>query len=122
MKHIRKTVALILSGLAVGVLAGNALAFDEADADVKKGKDIYNQTCVACHGANGKGEVPGAPDFTTKGSRLSQSDSTLFDHTKNGFRSPGSPMAMPGKGGNSELADQDIKDVIGYMHTTFKVQ
>lgn len=119
MKDIWRTAALMLPALAVGVLAGNALAFDESDTDIKKGKEIYNQTCIACHGATGKGEIPGAPNFTENGGRLSKSDSVLFDSTKNGFRSPGSPMAMPKKGGNTELGDQDIKDVIGYMHKAF---
>ena len=28
------------------------------------GAAVYRQTCMACHGANGKGAIPGAPDFT----------------------------------------------------------
>jgi len=106
-------------GMIVGGFAINAMAFDKEGADVQHGKKIYNGTCVACHGANGKGEVPGAPDFTKEHGRLSEPNQTLFDHVKNGFRTSGSPMAMPSKGGNPDLSDKDIKDVLGYMHKTF---
>jgi len=84
------------------------------------GKDIYNQTCVACHGANGKGAIPGAPDLTQSSGPLSQSTSTLISHIKNGFQKPGDPMAMPPKGGNSTLTDEDIQNVLDYIEKSFK--
>ncbi|MDE2279617.1 MAG: c-type cytochrome [Xanthomonadaceae bacterium] len=30
--------------------------------DVAAGKAVYTGTCIACHGANGKGLLPGTPD------------------------------------------------------------
>ncbi len=83
------------------------------------GDGVYAQTCIACHGANGKGTVPGAPNFTSASGPLSQSDETLFKHVKLGFKSPGSPMAMPPKGGNMSLTDADIKAVIEHLRETF---
>ena len=76
------------------------------------GKEIYSQTCVACHGADGKGAIPGVPSLTE---RLSKSDAVLLDHIINGFQSPGSPMAMPARGGNANLTDQDIEEVLSYI-------
>jgi mono/diheme cytochrome c family protein len=83
------------------------------------GEEVYNQTCIACHGANGKGTVPGAPDFTRPDGPLSQPDQVLEDHIFNGFKSKGSPMAMPPKGGNSNLKMEDIQSVLQYMRETF---
>ncbi len=83
------------------------------------GSDIYAQTCIACHGANGKGTVPGAPNFSRSGGVLSQSDEVLLDHVKNGFKSAGSPMAMPARGGNASLNDADIRGVIEYLKSEF---
>jgi len=83
------------------------------------GKAIYDQTCVACHSTDGKGAFPGVPDFTDKGGRLSKSDSDLFKHVTQGFQSPGSPMAMPPRGGNASLNDEDIQNVIRYLHEEF---
>jgi alcohol dehydrogenase (cytochrome c) len=35
-------------------------------ADVAHGHELYSQTCIACHGADGRGGVHGAPLATTK--------------------------------------------------------
>ena len=86
---------------------------------VLSGSDLYNQTCIACHGANGKGTVPGAPDFTKPEGSLSQSDEVLVQHIVEGFQSPGSPMAMPPKGGNTNLTTKDIQAVLVYLQENF---
>jgi len=83
------------------------------------GKDIYTQTCIACHGGDGKGTVPGVPNFTDKHGRLSKTDDELMNSLMNGLQSPGSPMAMPAKGGNSALAAGDLKNVLEYLRNTF---
>ena len=86
---------------------------------VLSGSDLYNQTCIACHGANGKGTVPGSPDFTKPQGPLSQSDEVLMQRIVEGFQSPGSPMAMPPKGGNTNLTTTDIQAVLGYLRENF---
>ncbi len=90
-----------------------------SSGSVFSGSDIYNQTCIACHGANGKGTVPGAPDFTKPAGSLSQSDEVLMQRINQGFQSPGSPMAMPPKGGNTNLTTTDIQAVLGYIRENF---
>lgn len=103
-------------------MAGNFLGFIFAAAALpvfagSDGKDIYKQSCVACHGANGKGTIPGSPDFTKAGSPLRvKDDETLTQNVLRGFRSPGSPMAMPP---NSSLSERDAQEVIRYMKATF---
>lgn len=82
-------------------------------------KEIYQSTCISCHGQNGKGTIPGVPDFTRKGGRLSKSDDVLFKHIKNGFQSPGNAMVMPPRGGNPKLSDNDLKSVLEYLHKQF---
>ncbi len=86
---------------------------------LKSGKTVYLQTCVSCHGANGKGTIPAAPDFTKKNGPLNQSDSVLLEHAMNGYQSPGSPMAMPPKGGNASLTKEDLSNAILYIRQTF---
>ncbi len=83
------------------------------------GKETYKKTCVACHAANGKGAFPGTPDFTDSSGALSKSDETLINHITNGFQSPGSPMAMPPKGGNPNLDDNSITEVLKYIREVF---
>ncbi|MBX3646355.1 MAG: c-type cytochrome [Rhodocyclaceae bacterium] len=84
------------------------------------GQSIYEGTCIACHGSDGQGAIPGVPDFTDPAGRLTQSDDVLRKHVREGFQSPGSPMAMPPGGGNQDLTDQNISDVLSYLRATFK--
>ncbi|VAW90986.1 Cytochrome c, class I [hydrothermal vent metagenome] len=86
------------------------------------GKAIYAQTCIACHGADGTGGLPGVPNFTDKNGPLSKADDVLLQHISNGFQSPGSAMAMPPKGGNPELNSADIKKSLSYIRETFGAQ
>ncbi len=83
------------------------------------GKAIYSQTCIACHAAGGTGAFPGVPDFTKASGVLGKSDSVLLKHVAEGFQSQGSPMAMPPKGGNPVLTQDDVKAVLGYIRSTF---
>jgi cytochrome c5 len=85
----------------------------------QSGSAVYHQTCIACHGANGKGAIPGAPDFTSKTGPLSKSDAILLQHIENGYQSPGSPMAMPPRGGNPKLTNADLKNALDYIRSTF---
>lgn len=85
----------------------------------KSGAAIYRKTCITCHGANGTGAIPGAPDFTSPNGPLKNSDATLESRVINGYQQTGSPMAMPPKGGNSELTDEEVKAVIQYIRESF---
>lgn len=83
------------------------------------GKEVYDTTCVACHGANGAGAMPGTPDFTVVDGPLSKTDDVLLQHITQGFQTPGSPMAMPAKGGNPNLSAADVRSVLDYLRETF---
>lgn len=81
------------------------------------GKALYTSTCVACHAANGKGAFPGVPDL---GPRMAKSDAELIKSTLKGFKSKGSSMAMPAKGGNPTLTDADAAALVVYLRTLVK--
>lgn len=89
-------------------------------AGAASGEAVFRQTCIACHGENGKGVVPGAPDLTRSDGPLAQSDEVVIRHIIEGFQSPGSPMAMPPKGGNPALTQADIEAVLAYMRERFR--
>jgi len=116
MRYLFIPVFALASMLA---LAEDTPVSADAGADAAAGKEVYSQTCVACHGANGKGAIPGVADFTDENGSLSKSDAELIKNITDGFQSPGSFMAMPPKGGNPGLAEADIKAVLAYLRKTF---
>lgn len=91
-----------------------------AVGDSVNGSRIYGETCVACHGPDGKGALAGMPDFTAATGRLAKPDAVLLRNMINGFQTPGSPMPMPARGGNPDLTDQEMADVLAYMRVNFR--
>lgn len=90
--------------------------------DVKNiisGENIYKNNCMACHGSDGKGGFSGVPDFTAENGRLSKSDSELLSNIINGFKSKGSLMPMPPRGGNSQLSDEKLMTTLKYIKHKF---
>jgi len=63
--------------------------------------------------------MPGIPDLTAPDGVMAKPEDVLLDHVMNGFQGPDSAMAMPAKGGDPDLTEQDIRDVMGYMRRTF---
>lgn len=101
---------LALSGLARGLPPG----------DPERGKAVYAGTCVACHGPEGHGSVPGAPDFAAAEGIFAQDREVLLRHMREGIRSPGSPMGMPPRGGDDSVSDQDLLDALAYIRQAFR--
>ncbi|SFW33153.1 Cytochrome c5 [Nitrosovibrio sp. Nv17] len=71
-------------------------------------KSIYTASCAACHASG----AAGAPKLDDKGAwagRLGSGIDTLYKSALNGKN------AMPPKGGNAALSDDDVKAVVDYM-------
>ena len=106
------------SGTLVAVSSGADAVLTTSDSS---GRSVYQATCVACHGSDGKGVVPGAPDFTAEGNPLmTKSAQELLKNVSDGFQSKGSPMAMPAKGGNPALSEQDMRRVVEYLLSEYR--
>jgi cytochrome c5 len=76
------------------------------------GEEVYNQACVACHGAG----IAGAPklgDGAAWASRIAQGDATLHKHAIEGYQ--GKAGYMPPKGGRVDLSDQSIVNAVDYI-------
>ena len=115
---------VFISAAALTLPAAAAIAAPQTicgfgGGDPGRGNAIYSQACASCHAANGKGKLPGVPDLTKKGGVLTKPHAALQDHIVNGFKTPGSRIAMPPRGGKRDLTDQDMKDVHAYLHKAF---
>jgi cytochrome c5 len=117
-QEMRDVITFLQASNTKTVAAGSTLVVAKLSKGVT-GHDTYEKTCIACHAADGKGAFPGTPNFTDSSGVLSKSDDVLINNITNGFQSPGSPMAMPPKGGNPSMTATDIEAVLKYIRETF---
>ncbi len=72
------------------------------------GENTYKSACLACHAAG----IAGAPKTGDKGAwgaRIAKGKPILYEHALKGFN------GMPAKGGNTALADVDVKAAVDYL-------
>ena len=115
-----RDVLTFLQGSNTPTHTTTAIKVNKPASSPQSGKSIYNQTCIACHGADGRGGLPGVPDFLSDNSPLSKGDDVLLLNIINGYHTPGNSMAMPPKGGNPELTHLDMEAVLKYLKQAFK--
>ncbi len=83
------------------------------DPELNMGREIWMQTCSACHLRG----LVGAPKIGDKESwkpRVDKGMETLFDHAINGYIGP-SYTEMPAKGGFSNLTDQEVMLAVRFV-------
>ncbi len=97
-------------------LASHGTPLEEADPE--QGKILYESYCAACHGEDGHGLVPGTPDLDHDSELFAQGWNLVFQRVRDGYQSPGSPMAMPPRGG-TDLSDEELWDILAYMRDAF---
>jgi cytochrome c5 len=76
------------------------------------GEAVFGQVCKTCHEAG----LAGAPKMGDKAAwapRIAEGEATLFKHAIDGFQ--GKTGLMPPKGGNPDLADDDVERAVVYM-------
>jgi mono/diheme cytochrome c family protein len=127
---------LLALGLGLAGCAGRAstsassiTSYPTLDAArVNRGREVYQQNCVICHGANAEGAInwatPGPdglyppPPHDDTGHTWHHSDRVLYETIRDGMNDPlqpGSPLRMPMWGG--KLTDAEIRAVIEYFRS-----
>lgn len=76
------------------------------------GKELFEQTCSACHGAGVAG-APKAGDKAAWASHIAKGLPILYDHALHGFT--GSAGMMPAKGGRTDVPDPMVEQAVNYM-------
>jgi disulfide bond formation protein DsbB len=108
--------------------AGNATAAASASSPtvsldpqaVARGKRAYI-SCMACHGKDARGIKNMGKDLVNSEFVAKLSDEQLVEFIKKG-RGPTDPdnttgVAMPPKGGNPALKDEQIRDIVAYLRS-----
>jgi cytochrome c5 len=83
-----------------------------APPPARDGQQVYQASCVACHGAG----IAGAPKVEDKGQwakRIAKGVDTLYAGALNGMQS--SAGVMPAKGGNPALSNAEVRAAVDYM-------
>jgi len=118
------TTADRIAPVAKFVMAGTAKGSAEpaqASAIVqvkdRDGQQVYQASCVACHGTG----IAGAPKVGDKGqwaARMLAGTEALYRNALVGIQSPAG--VMPAKGGNPSLSDKDVKAAVDFMVAQLK--
>ena len=110
------------AGLA-GVIVIGASAWGLVEAtganEQNAGCDIYNRSCVACHGSDGAGAMPEVPDLTEADGPLVKPDDVLLRSIIDGVDRSDSPVPMPPMGGDPELTEDDARQVLEFIRVEF---
>jgi len=95
MKRIFAGAAIVVLLMPVSALA-------------KTGEEVYKQTCFSCHNSG----IAGAPKLGDKEAwspRIVNGNAALYKSALSG------KGAMPAKGGNRVLSDEEVKAAVDYM-------
>jgi disulfide bond formation protein DsbB len=128
MTMLQRRYGLVILGLVIGLAlaacGGSGASGDQPtySADlIAEGQTYYQQTCSACHGPEGLGIDNLGKNIVTSEFVRDQSDAELMTYVKTG-RAVDDPLnttgiAMPPKGGNPALTDDQIDAIIAYMRS-----
>jgi cytochrome c5 len=107
------------SGSVASSSSGSGMSSTDASASTTAamgagggGQTVYTSTCAMCHAAG----VAGAPKPGDKEDwkpRIAQGKDTLYQHAIAGYQ--GKKGMMPPKGGNTSIADADVKAAVDFM-------
>ncbi len=95
MKRILAGAAIVMLSMPFSALATT-------------GEEVYKQTCFPCHNFG----IAGAPQLDDKDDwapRIANGMGDLYESALNG------KGAMPAKGGNRVLSDEEVKAAVDYM-------
>jgi disulfide bond formation protein DsbB len=117
----RMLAILAVFALVLGACGGGSGGTEGGSGEASAGQEIFDTTCVACHGADAKG-LPGlGRDLTGNAFIAENSDDEMVaflevgrpaDHPDNE-----NGVQMPPKGGNPALSIDDLYDVVAYLNT-----
>ena len=112
-------VAIFAGACKSGGESGSSGATAAGGGDADKGKQLYATVCITCHGPTGEGIQGLGKGLQGNAFVKSRSDDEVVamikegrpaDHPENTTR-----VAMPPKGGNPGLGDQDLKDIVAFL-------
>ncbi|MEQ1626388.1 MAG: cytochrome c [Nitrospira sp.] len=117
MRVVEIIFSVVIGMVSVGFGGGGLkdLPASGKEHDAVSGREIYSNTCIRCHGIDGKGTlglhlVPKPADLTSPGIQ-GRLDASLFKRIHDG--KPNTAMGA----WSTALSDDEIWDVLAYVRT-----
>jgi len=118
IKRVALIIGLLIGIAGLGVASGiglKDLPISAKERDAVSGREIYVNTCIKCHGIDGKGamgiQLAPPPADLTSDSVQNRLDATLFKRIHDG--KPNTAMGA----WKYSLSDAEIWDVLAYIRT-----
>ena len=82
-------------------------------------KELWDKHCASCHGKDGRGDTKmgkkaGVKDYTDPKFQEALKDDAAFKAIKEGVKDKGKEVMKPFA---EKLTDEEIKALVGYLHT-----
>ncbi|MGM0521534.1 MAG: c-type cytochrome [Pseudomonadota bacterium] len=106
-ERLKPAGQLCLEGQDCGTASAAPAESDSSGGDID-GESIYGNVCSACHESGAAG-APIRGDEAAWAERTEQGFATLLEHSINGIG------AMPARGGNPNLSDEEMEAATAYM-------
>jgi mono/diheme cytochrome c family protein len=103
-----KGVRLVFGSVVAVPLLALSWLHDAMAADPSKGRALYMTHCQNCHGVDGRGQLPGMPNFA-RGEGLFKPDLELVHSIKSGNG------VMPAYQGM--FTDNELLDLVAFLRT-----
>ena len=101
---------ILVIAVAAGCGRPDSNASTTPTQEMLQGQRVYENVCAACH-AQGLDGAPAIGDREDWTSRFELWVAVLEEHAKEGY------LAMPAKGGDPSLSDQEVTAAVEYMLT-----
>ncbi|MEN8041388.1 MAG: cytochrome c [Actinomycetota bacterium] len=120
-----RRITILAAGMALALAACGGGSADTTSpgpagpGDIAAGADVYKGTCAACHskdlsGISGLGSPLAPSDFVSQATEVELAD-FIAEGRESGDPENTTGIAMPAKGGNSSLNNQDLRDLAAYL-------
>ncbi len=124
-RRIRIRTAVFVAGAFMALIlgacggSGSKTIPESSDPAVIHGQELAIQSCSACHGTDFNGVEGVGPSFFDNAYIQSVDDPQLIAFIKQG-RPNNAPdnksgVAMPMYGGNPQLSDEDLADIVAFL-------
>lgn len=122
MKKTGLFLAILVAWPFLPLFEFSAGASEVLQADLKRGRAIYEKYCQECHGESGRGDGPRAPLLAPRpGNLVSAATSTKSDAELLGIITNGAPRTAM-RGWKDELTEEDRLNVLAFIRSLVRFQ